>query len=45
MRTMADEKLALLTLEIDSDAPNEIMGDPVRLSQIVCASVRRHTRT
>ena len=33
LRTMADERLVVLTLELAPDAPDEVIGDPVRLSQ------------
>jgi hypothetical protein len=34
LRTMADERLVDLTLEIAPDAPDDVVGDPMRLSQV-----------
>jgi signal transduction histidine kinase len=34
LRTMADERLVDLTLELAPDAPDEVLGDPMRLSQV-----------
>lgn len=41
LRTMADERLVALTLELAPDAPDEVVGDPVRLSQAGSPAVSR----
>ena len=38
MKTMAGEKLTTLEIEIAPDAPDEIIGDPMRLSQVSICS-------
>ena len=34
MRVPANEKCTALTLDIDPDSPDMVMGDPIRLKQV-----------